>query len=865
MNQDKYGNLEMKKTAWYIVLFLSSCFIFYPEQMKAKEVRSAERKVVSLDGVWEIAEGSRDTIPADFSHTVAVPGLADMAEPSFTEVGTKSNQREAFWYRKTFTVDEDVDDVALLKIHKANYGARVFLNQQLVGESLSCFTPLIFDVKKFLRGSGQKNELLICVGADREGLPKNVPDGWDFEKVRYIPGIYDSVELILSGTPHLVRVQVVPDIDKMAVGLAALIQNAEKSKDVVLHYQIREAAGKKEVAAGKQKLGRLESYQQGEYKLEIPIPNGRLWSPDDPFLYELVLSTEGDSYITRFGLRSFRFDKETGHAVLNNQPFFMRGTNICIYRFFEDSQRGDKPWRKEWARQVLRRFKEMNWNSIRYCIGFPPEIWYEVADEEGFLIQDEFPIWYLDKWPAELQAEHLVGPFTDWMRERWNHPCVVIWDAQNETSSQGQTIKAIEAVRSLDLSNRPWDNGWDPPQGPTDSFETHPYPMGLSYFNKGTPVFRLENFARIPGRPGLEVEGFGWIFKGNARENQSNQPIIINEYGWLWLNRDGTPTTLSKNVYAELLGPDATVPQLRETYARYLAAMTEFWRCHRECAAVLHFCGLGYSRPDGQTSDHFLDLESLELEPHFKKIVGDAFSPVGLMIDDWAEYFHPGEKRVIPVIIINDLYTDWSGKIQLRIQKDRETLAEEVQSCSVKALGKEKVTFELSVPQQSGAYKLIAERSDAAGKSICSIRDFKILSQEEKLALQVYPITSVPVVSSIVTIDGSSYPPEYAVDADLTTRWSSEFSDPQWITLDLGEVFPISKVKLTWETAYAKSYFIQVSKDNRSWEKVYHTDQGDGGVDEIVFDPREARYVRLIGLQRGTEYGYSLFDFRIFR
>ncbi len=865
MHQDTYGKSTMKKTAWFIGLFLCSCFILYPGQVKAKEVRSAERKVIPLDGVWEIAEGSLEAIPADFSHTVAVPGLADMAEPAFTEVGTKSNQREAFWYRKTFTIDKDVDEVALLKIHKAKYGTRVFLNQQLVGDSLSCFTPLIFEVKKFLRGSGQKNELLIRIGADREGLPKNVPDGWDFEKVRYIPGIYDSVELILSGTPHFIRAQVVPDIEQMAVGVVALLENAGKSQDTVLHYQIREAATSREVAAGVKNLGRLESNQQNECKLEIPIPNGRLWSPDDPFLYELILSTEGDSYITRFGLRSFRFDKETGHAVLNNQPFFMRGTNICFYRFFEDSQRGDKPWRKDWARRVLRRFKEMNWNSIRYCIGFPPEIWYEVADEEGFLIQDEFPIWYLDKWPAELQAEQIIGEFADWMRERWNHPCVVIWDAQNETSSQGQTAKVIEAVRSLDLSNRPWDNGWDPPQGPADSFEAHPYPMAQSYFTKGAPVFRLENFVRIPGRPGKDVEGFGWLFKGNARENQTNQPIIINEYGWLWLNRDGTPTTLSKNVYAELLGPDASVPQLRETYARYLAVMTEFWRCHRECAAVLHFCGLGYSRPDGQTSDNFLDLETLEFEPYFRKIVGDAFSPVGLMIDEWAEYFHPGEKRVIPVILINDLYTDWDSTIQLRIQKGQEILAEEVKSCSVKALGKEKIAFELSVPQQTGKYQLIAERSDAAGKSICSIRDFKILSQEEQFTVHGYPISSMPEVSSMITVDGSSYSAEYAIDGDLTTRWSSGFSDPQWLTVDLGEVVPISKVKLTWETAYAKSYLIQVSKDSRSWEEIYRTDQGDGGVDEIVFDPREARYIRLIGLQRGTEFGYSLFDFRVFR
>ena len=74
-------------------------------------------------------------------------------------------------------------------------------------------------------------------------------------------------------------------------------------------------------------------------------------------------------------------------------------------------------------------------------------------------------------------------------------------------------------------------------------------------------------------------------------------PIIINEYAWLWLNRDGTPTCLTDKVYEKLLGPELDDRAARELYARYLAAKTEFWRAHRECAGVLHFCGLGYSRP----------------------------------------------------------------------------------------------------------------------------------------------------------------------------------------------------------------------------------------------------------------------------
>lgn len=142
----------------------------------------------------------------------------------------------------------------------------------------------------------------------------------------------------------------------------------------------------------------------------------------------------------------------------------------------------------------------------------------------------------------------------------------------------------------------------------------------------------MSAFAKLPGRPGTPG-----ALTGNPTPNVFGNPVIINEYGWLWLNRDGTPTTLTRKVYQTMLGEEATVEQRRTTYARLLAAMTEFWRCRHEVAGVLHFCGLGYSRPDGQTSDNFVDLERLTLEPNFAKYVRDAFSPIGLMVDFWED------------------------------------------------------------------------------------------------------------------------------------------------------------------------------------------------------------------------------------
>ncbi|MEV4244352.1 discoidin domain-containing protein [Streptosporangium canum] len=114
--------------------------------------------------------------------------------------------------------------------------------------------------------------------------------------------------------------------------------------------------------------------------------------------------------------------------------------------------------------------------------------------------------------------------------------------------------------------------------------------------------------------------------------------------------------------------------------------------------------------------------------------------------------------------------------------------------------------------------------------------------------------------------EGSSYSSGKAVDGNLTsTRWASlEGSDPQWIRVDLGAVSPISRVKLFWEEAYGEAYKIQVSDDAATWTTVYSTSSGDGGEDDLTGLSGSGRYVRMYGTARGTEYGYSLYEFQVF-
>ncbi|KRF10021.1 hypothetical protein ASG89_00255 [Paenibacillus sp. Soil766] len=103
-----------------------------------------------------------------------------------------------------------------------------------------------------------------------------------------------------------------------------------------------------------------------------------------------------------------------------------------------------------------------------------------------------------------------------------------------------------------------------------------------------------------------------------------------------------------------------------------------------------------------------------------------------------------------------------------------------------------------------------------------------------------------------------------AVDGSLATRWGSNYSDLQWIYVDLGSSQSIQKVALNWESAYGKEYQIRVSDDATNWTTVYSTTTGDGGINDISFEPVNARYVQMYGTKRGSAYGYSLWEFKVY-
>ena len=118
-----------------------------------------------------------------------------------------------------------------------------------------------------------------------------------------------------------------------------------------------------------------------------------------------------------------------------------------------------------------------------------------------------------------------------------------------------------------------------------------------------------------------------------------------------------------------------------------------------------------------------------------------------------------------------------------------------------------------------------------------------------------------PTVAS--SAETAAFSAANAVDGSTATRWSSLFSDPQWIYVDLGSVATVTRVVLNWEAAFGRAYQVQVSNDASAWTTLYTTTTGTGGINDLAVSG-SGRYVRMNGTQRGTAWGYSLWEFQVY-
>lgn len=684
----------------------------------------AERLVVSLDGDWEIAESVRpDDVPREFPHTIAVPGLVNQAKPPFPNVdryetaeivrrwarfgtalippeeatvdglGRTPQKRNFFWYRRTFTVPARRQR-AMLVVGKAQFGTAVWLNGEKVGEHLGCATAGIFDVTGAIAWTGE-NCLVIRIGAHPGSLPEWAPPGADCGRVHWAPGIYDRVSLRLADPTYIETVQVAPRIATSEILVQTRIKNHGPARECEVIQRVATWKDARPVGPPVSRRLRLAADEERVIEQVLPVHDAVLWSPGNPMLYTLTTTTGGDSCSTRFGMREFRFDSATRRAMLNGKPCSLRGASFELQRFFGDPKCGNLPWDEAWVRKILVDIPgDMHWNCFRATLGPPPDLWLDIADEAGLLLQLEFPIWVSSGPPHRHKLwneEELIAQFGEYVRDNWNHPSVVIWDTSNETRWDFLGRSLIPAVRQLDLSNRPWENSYNLAHRPNDPYEDHPYLFSNHRFD-------MRSLERTTGRPAKQRGGL----------NQPSHPAIINEYDWLWLHRDGTPCLLSKRVFGQLIGQEATAEEHRAVAAYLMGGLTEYWRAYRQYAGVMFYTYLALDDPRAFTCDYFCDVERGILEPHFADYMREASKPLGVYIRFWQPSLPTGQSRRYDVMLVNDTHEAARGRLELSWELDGKVVKQAVTPYTVPAAGQQTCQLDLATPQRGGEYMLKA-------------------------------------------------------------------------------------------------------------------------------------------------------------
>ncbi|WP_328902839.1 discoidin domain-containing protein [Streptomyces sp. NBC_00441] len=171
-------------------------------------------------------------------------------------------------------------------------------------------------------------------------------------------------------------------------------------------------------------------------------------------------------------------------------------------------------------------------------------------------------------------------------------------------------------------------------------------------------------------------------------------------------------------------------------------------------------------------------------------------------------------------------------------------------------------TFAVTAPEKLGVWKVYIQAEDGHGNLGIETKSVKVVAPPvsgTNIALGK-PATAS---SSQASYGDCPCPAGNATDGNATTRWASDWSDPQWISVDLGASRAIRTLQLVWDPAYAKSYAVQLSDDGTNWRTVHTTTTGNGDIDTIDVSAN-ARYVRLNLTARGTGWGYSLHEFGVY-
>ena len=361
-------------------------------------------------------------------------------------------------------------------------------------------------------------------------------------------------------------------------------------------------------------------------------------------------------------MREYRFDSATKLGYLNGKPYYLRGGNIELHLYFEDPECGRRPWDRAWVKKLVADIpKRLHWNAFRFCLSPVPEMWLEIADEEGILVQPEPIVW---DWTGEANAvwspDEFAAEYARWMRDLWNHPCVFMWDSSNETKWDALTgiVNRVRLARPVEPRLGQQLHRHRRPGRPDRS---PPLPNGSAY-----EVRRPADAPRLhPGRrmEGLELVGDG---RGPSLPDQRIRLALA------LLRRHADRPDRFPSIEAMPVAE-------RQDFRFYVtAALTEMWRAQRRAIGIFDYVYFASYLPRNPGPYHFgdfVDPVNLKLHPEFERYMIDAFKPLGVYLKFWGDgepgteltrtpWFpiYGGAERKFDVVLVNDDQEPVSGK-----------------------------------------------------------------------------------------------------------------------------------------------------------------------------------------------------------
>ena len=468
----------------------------HPEYPRPQLTRSAWR---NLNGSWQFAAataGEQPPVGKDLAERILVP------YPVESQLSGLERHEDRMWYRRTFTVPADWS-IGSGKRLRLNFGAvdwraEVYVNGTKVVQHQGGYDKFSADVTDALK-PGRTQELIVGVYDPTDAATgENPPLGkqrLDPSGIWYTPtsGIWQTVWMEPVAPDHVDSLKLTPDVANSRLGVEA--QGVREGVPITATAY----DGKRKVATARGRTG-------GPLTLTIDDPH--LWSPDDPFLYDLKVTVGADRVGSYFGMRSIAVEKVNGvpRTVLNGKPIFMMAT---LDQGFWPDGLYTAPTDEALAYD-LKVHKQLGFNSVRKHIKVEPDRWFYWADRLGLMVWQDMPAMTAGVNPsAEARAEY-EREMKQMIDEHISSPSVVMWVTFNEGWGQYDEARIADRAKAWDptrLVNSMSGLNLGADGGTGDIMDEHGYPSpALPPHPDGERALVSGEYGGL----GLAVPGHAW-------------------------------------------------------------------------------------------------------------------------------------------------------------------------------------------------------------------------------------------------------------------------------------------------------------------------------------------------------------------